>query len=67
MLICICEACARQFQLVADEDYLSKADIEANKTADMPKAVVGMRGCESGGIYAVYVDCPRCEHTHELR
>lgn len=54
-IACTCERCGKSFRLVADE-------------GGMPgEAALCIRSCESGGVYAVYVDCLYCGHTHELR
>lgn len=50
----VCEACGKLFLLTADDYQKGEA------------AYLGIRSCESSGIYAVYVDCPHCEHTHHL-
>lgn len=53
LLRCLCSACDKLF-------YLS-ADTEASDVA-----LLRIRGCESGGMYGCYVDCPHCKHRHEL-
>lgn len=56
MLICICSDCKQSFELTWDgkaTQYLKASNID-------------IRSCDSGGVYACYIDCPYCNHSHEL-
>jgi hypothetical protein len=56
-LWCICEDCEKKFRLTAD-DW---------SPLHVPNAYLSIRGCDSGGIYSIEVECPHCNHCHELR
>lgn len=53
-LSCICVDCELVFYLTADTEV------------DDVSTYVKIRSCESGGIYAMYVECPYCKHRHDL-
>lgn len=53
---CICNKCYNVFLLTAD-DYNTKCE---------NVSYLSIKSCESGGVYAVYVECPKCKHNHEL-
>jgi hypothetical protein len=52
---CVCSGCAKEFWLRSQDDAVKGVS-----------AFVRIRSCESGGIYAIFVDCPFCGHTHDL-
>jgi DNA-directed RNA polymerase subunit RPC12/RpoP len=50
---CRCADCGRPFRLVGDDPKPGQA-------------YLAIRSCDSGGIYAVRIECPHCGHEHDL-
>lgn len=58
-LTCICRNCGELFYVRFDDEYSPRLNTEEIVGIDI-------RGCESGGIYAMQVTCPHCKHIHSM-
>jgi hypothetical protein len=56
-ILCVCERCVHSFRLRADDE---------SKEGEQRCTYVRIQSCESGGGYGMQIECPWCNHTHEL-
>ncbi len=57
-LTCLCGKCGKTFALTADHEVTE---------GEERRTFVQIRSCDSGGIYATYVECPWCRHKFDLQ
>jgi hypothetical protein len=56
----VCPQCRKPFYLNwNDYTHINGKYVDAKQT-------LIMRGCPSGGIYMVFIECPHCDYVEEL-
>jgi len=60
ILVCVCSDCKKEFRL-SSMHYSPPKD-----APELPKAFVEYEGSESDGLCEMFIDCPHCNHRHEL-